>query len=102
MICLSSVILLEIYPAGVAIFKFERDAPRSIHMDRVPRGFEASQRMEIKAKDVHFFRPRGDVQAIQATQDTRMHLRVDFRSPPFLPKLGKTLAFEAPDHNPAM
>jgi hypothetical protein len=96
------VILLEIYPKGVAIFEFERDTPWSIHMDRVSHRFEAPQRMEIKARNVHFFRPHGDVQAIQAAQDARMHLRVDLPGPPLLPKLGESLAFEAPDHNPAM
>jgi hypothetical protein len=54
-------------PAGVAIFEFKRDAPWPIHMDRITRRPEASQSMEIKTGDVHFFRPHGNVQAIQAT-----------------------------------
>ena len=63
----SSVILLEVDAAGVAILEFERDAPWPIHMDRVTRRFEASQRMEIKAGHVHFFRLRSDIQTVQAT-----------------------------------
>jgi hypothetical protein len=99
---LSSVILLEVDAASVAVLKFERDAPRSIHMDRIARWVEASQGMEIETGDVHFFRPHGDIQAIQATKNAPVHLRVDLSGPPSLPKLGKTLALEAPDHNAAM
>jgi hypothetical protein len=58
--------------------------------------------MKIKAGDIHFFRPHGNVQPIQATQDARVHLRVDLPGPAFLPKFRKTLAFEAPDHKAAM
>jgi hypothetical protein len=57
----SSVILLEIDAARVAIFEFERDTPRSIDMDRAARRSEAAQRMEIKAWNIHFFWPRGNV-----------------------------------------
>jgi hypothetical protein len=53
--------------AGIAIFEFECDAPRPIYMDRITRWFEASQGMEIKTWDVHFFRSRGNIQAIQAS-----------------------------------
>jgi hypothetical protein len=56
--------------------------------------------MEVEPGDVHFFRLRRDVQAIEATQYASMHLRVDLPGPPLLPKLGKALAFEIPDHIP--
>src|SRR5262249_5797785 len=46
---LSSVVLFEVNPAGIAVLEFKRDAPRPIHMDRIARGFEASQSMKIKA-----------------------------------------------------
>jgi hypothetical protein len=59
------VILLEIDAAGIAVFEFERDAPWSIYMNRLPSRLKASQRMEIKAGNVHFLWPRDDVQAVQ-------------------------------------
>jgi len=54
--------------------------------------------MEIKARDVHFFGPHDNIQAIETTQKARMHFRVDLSRLPLLPKLGKALAFEASDH----
>jgi hypothetical protein len=59
---------------------------------------EASQRMKIKAGNVHFLGPRDDVQTVQAAQNARLHLGVDLGGPTALPKLGETLASEAPDH----
>src|SRR5215470_12409518 len=96
--CLSSVILFEIDPAGVAVLEFKGDAPRPIHMDRIAHGFEASQSMKIQAGDVHFLRHRSGIQAIQTTKDTFMHFRVDLRRSSLLPKLGERLAPEASDH----
>src|SRR5580704_982063 len=96
----SSVILLEVDAPGVAILECERDAPGPVHVDRIARGFETSQGMEVETGNVHFFRLRGDVPAIDATQYASMHLRVDLPRPPLLPKLGKALAFEVPDHIP--
>ena len=93
------MILLEIYPAGVAVFEFERDTPRSVHVDRVTCRIEASQRMEIEPGGVHFVWPHDDIQAIQTSQDACMHLRVNLPGPPYLPQVGETLAFEAPDHD---
>jgi hypothetical protein len=54
--------------------------------------------MEIKAWNVHFFWPRGNVQPIEATQDALMKLSVALGSPTLGPELGKTLASEVPDH----
>jgi hypothetical protein len=48
--CLSSMILLEVNAAGITVLEFKRDAPRPIHMDRIARGFEASQSMKIKRR----------------------------------------------------
>lgn len=95
------MILLEVYPPSIAIFELECNAPWPIYVDRIARRFEAAQGMEVKTGDIHLFRPNGDVQTIEAAQDTRVHLRVDLPGSPFLPKLGKTLAFEAPDHGPS-
>ena len=78
--------------------EFKRNAPRSIHVDRIARRLEASQGMEIKPGDVHLFGPHDDVQAVQSAEDAGMHLGVDLARAPFFPKFGKALAFEAPDH----
>jgi hypothetical protein len=59
------VILLEIDAAGIAVVELERDA-RSVYMNRISSRLKTSQRMEIKAGNVHFLWPRSDVQAIQA------------------------------------
>jgi hypothetical protein len=82
------MILLEINTADVAVVEFERDAPRSVYVNRIPNWLKASQRMEIKAWNVHFLRPRDNVQAVQAPQDAYMHLRIYLSGPPMLPKLG--------------
>ena len=95
------MILLEVYPPSIAIFEFECNAPWPIYVDRIARRFEAAQGMKLKTGDIHLFRSNGDVQTIEATHDTRVHLRVDLPGSPFLPKLGQTLAFEAPDHGPS-
>ncbi len=92
------MILFEIDPTSIAFFEFKRDAPWSIHMDRVARRFKAAQGMKIKAGDIHLFGPHDDVQAVQSTQDARLHLGINFPRASFLPKFGKALAFEAQDH----
>jgi hypothetical protein len=55
------VVLFEVDATGVIVFEFKRNAPWSIDMDRIARRFEASQGMEIKAGDIHFFRPHDDI-----------------------------------------
>jgi hypothetical protein len=67
-------------------------------MDRIARGFEASQSMKIKAGDVHFLRHRSGIQAIQTAKDTFMHFRINLRRSSLLPKFGERLALEASDH----
>jgi hypothetical protein len=94
------VILLKIDATGIAVLELERDAPRSIEVDRITHGLKNPQRMEIKARNIHFLRPDDHIQAVEAAQDAGMHLRIDLSDPPTLPKLGETLASEAPDHRP--
>lgn len=65
----SSVILFEVNPAGVAVLEFEGDAPWSVHVDRIARRSEAPQSMEIKARDDHFRWHRRGIQAIQTTKN---------------------------------
>jgi hypothetical protein len=95
----SSVILLEIDTIGVAVLELECYAPGTIHMHRMARGIEPAQRMEIEPWDIHFFRPRSDIQAVKATQDAWVHLHIDPLGSAAFPKLNKSFVFEAPDHN---
>jgi hypothetical protein len=95
------VILLEIDAPYVAVCEFKSDAPRSVDMDRVPGRLKASQRMKIKAGNVHFLGPNDHIQAVEAAQDARMHLSVDLPGPPALPKLREALASEALYHEKA-
>ena len=48
------MILLEIDSAGLAIFEFERDAPRSINVDRIAFRVKAMQGVKVEARDIHF------------------------------------------------
>lgn len=54
--------------------------------------------MKIKPGDVHLFGANDDVQTVQTTQNAFLHLGINLPCASFLPELGKTLAFEAPDH----
>jgi hypothetical protein len=91
------VILLEVHTASVTVFEFKRDAPWSVDMDRIAGWSKAPQRMKIKTWEVHFLRPHDDIQTVKPPQNAPMHFGIDFTGPPKLPKLGKTLAFEALD-----
>ena len=91
------MILFEIDPTSIAFFEFERDAPWSIHMDRVARRFKAAQGMKIKAGDIHLFRPHDDVQR-SSRRKMRACILASIVPVSFLPKFGKALAFKAPDH----
>ena len=85
------MILFEIDAARIAIFELECDAPWPIDADRIACGLKASQRMEIEAGNVHFFRPDAHIQAVEAAQDARMHLGVDLSGSTTLPKLRRPL-----------
>jgi hypothetical protein len=55
------MVLLEIDATGLAVFEFERDAPRSIDVDRIAFRIEPLQGMKVEARDVHFLSSDGDV-----------------------------------------
>src|SRR4029077_1513931 len=98
MLRLRSVILLEIDAEGVSVLEFESDAPRSIHVDRIARWPEASQRMKVEPGNVHFRRADRRVEAVKPRENTLLHPGVDFPCPASLPQLGESLALESPDH----
>ena len=59
------MILLEINADRVAGFELESDAPRTVDVNRIARGDEASQGMKIEPGEVHFLRRSGNVQWVQ-------------------------------------
>src|SRR5437660_12288900 len=93
-----SMILFEIDATSLAIFEFECDAPRSIDVDRIALRIEPMQGMMIEAREVHFFRPDGNIETVQPRENALVHLRVDLRTPAFRPQLRKGLALEGADH----
>jgi hypothetical protein len=92
------MVLLEIDAACIAVFEFERDAPRSIDVDRIALGIESLQGMKVEARNVHFLGSDSDVETIKPCENASMHLRIDLRTFAPGPKLRKGLAFEGSDH----
>jgi len=74
------VVLFEIDAPGFAIFELERDAPRSIDMDRIALRIKPLQRMKIEARNVHFLGSDGDIETIKPCEDSFMHLRIDLQT----------------------
>jgi hypothetical protein len=64
-----SVVLFEIDATGFAIFELERDAPRSIDVDRMAFRVESLQRMKIEARNVHFLGSDGDIETITGPRE---------------------------------
>jgi hypothetical protein len=92
------VILFEIDAAGLAVFEFERDAPRSIDVDRIAFRIEPLQGMKVEARDVHFLSSNGDVKTVEPRENALMHFRIDLRTPALRPQLRKGFALEGSDH----
>jgi len=92
------VILLEIDSAGVAIFEFERNAPRSINVDRIAFWVKAVQNVKVEAGDIHFLGADGDVETVQPCENTLLHFRINLRTPALGPQLRKGLALEGSYH----
>jgi hypothetical protein len=62
------VVLLEIDPESRSVVPFESDAPRTIHVDRVPLR-PSMKGMEIKAGLIQLSLGRRRMQSVQANQD---------------------------------
>jgi hypothetical protein len=92
------MVLLEIDAAGLTIFEFERDGPRSIDVDRIASRIEPLQGMKVEAWDVHFLSSDGDVETVEPCENTPMHFRIDLRTPALRPQLRKGFALEGSDH----
>jgi hypothetical protein len=92
------MVLLEIDPAGFAVFEFEGDAPRSIDVDRIALRIEPLQGMKVEAWNIHFLGSDGDVKTIKSCENAFMHFRIDLGTLALGPKLREGFAFEGPDH----
>jgi hypothetical protein len=55
------VVLLEINPAGFAVFEFESNASWSVDVDRIARRIEPPQGMKVETRNVHFLGTNCDV-----------------------------------------
>src|SRR5260370_15047711 len=86
------VILLEIDSASVAIFEFERDAPRPVDMDRIALRIKAMQGVEVEASDVHFLSAAGDVETVQPCKNALVHFCTNLRTRALRPQLRNGLA----------
>jgi hypothetical protein len=58
------MVLFEIDTAGLAVFEFERNAPRPIDVDRIASWIEPLQGMKVEAWNVHLFGPDGDIETV--------------------------------------
>ena len=88
------MVLLEIDAAGLAIFEFEGNAPRSIDVDRIAFRIESLQRMKVEAPDVHFLSSDDNVEAVEPCKNAFVHFRIDLRSPALRPQFRKGLALK--------
>jgi hypothetical protein len=92
------MVLLEIDTAGLAIFEFEGDAPRSIDVDRIALRIEPLQGMKVEAWNIHFLGADRDIETIESRESPLVHFRIDLRTLALGPEFRKSLAFEGSDH----
>jgi hypothetical protein len=71
------MILFKINVNHIAMFELECDAPGTVDMDSIAPGQESAQAMEIEPRQVHILGLLGDVQAVEAYQDSFLQLCVD-------------------------
>jgi hypothetical protein len=66
------MVLFEVDALGVSVLEFERDAPRSVHMDQLLVYKPKQSEVETGPLLHHYFIARGPI-------GTRLHANVDFR-----------------------
>src|SRR5215216_4268312 len=93
-----SVILLIVDAEGVSSFEFERDAPRTVDVDRISGRVEASQRMKVPTRNMHVFSLGSLIESIQPRDDAVVHPNVDFSASASLEQIPKALVPEALEH----
>ena len=89
---MASVILDEIHAAGVAHVEFECQATWSIYMDRVSRGLEAAERVELPSWHIHTADCRSRVQSREALKKPKVVDFVDLGRSPLSKSSAKPLS----------
>ena len=68
-------------------------------MDCIARRLKSSQRMELRAGEVHVLRARRLIEAVQQAQDATLQALIDPASPAITPQLCQRLVLERPYHS---
>ena len=76
------MILLKVNAKCIALNEFKRKAPWPIHMNRVADRIKTAQRMEIKSRQIHFFRAGTGIQPVEPEQNPAMEPFVNLGGPP--------------------
>ena len=76
------MILLKVNAKCIALDEFKRKAPWPIHMNRVADGIKTAQGMEIKSRQIHFFRAGTGIQPVEPEQNPAMKPFVNPGGPP--------------------
>ena len=92
------MVLLEIEPSGLSLVKLERDAPRSINVNRKARWFAPAQSMEVKAREIEVRRLRRRIESVKHQQRTRLKIRSNLTASSFSEQLTKALVLPRSDH----
>jgi hypothetical protein len=92
------VVPFEIDVEGVTSFKFESDAPGSVHIDRITSRIEARQRVKAVSRHVYLGDLDRFIDRIKTNAYALVHSLIDFGGLPGLEKIGQRLALERLDH----
>jgi hypothetical protein len=91
------MILFQIHPEGVGSTELERDAPRPIHMNRIPLRL-APKWMEIVSGPVHFLGRRHAVERIKTDANASVHAGIYLWRLTAFEKFSECLVFEGLYH----
>jgi len=76
------MILLKVNAKRIALDEFKRKAPWPIHMNRVADRIKTAQGMEIKSRQIHFFRAGTGIQPVKPEQNPAVEPFVNPGGPP--------------------
>ena len=71
------MILFKVNAKCIALAEFKRQAPWPVHMNRVADRIKPAQGMEIKSRQIHFFRAGTGIQPVEPEQNPAMEPFVD-------------------------
>lgn len=76
------MILLKVNAKRIALDEFKRKARWPIHMNRVADRIKTAQGMEIKSRQIHFFRAGTGIQPVKPEQNPAVEPFVNPGGPP--------------------